>query len=69
VSEQATEQVTSVYAIRDATVKLGLFTREPLFLVGYDSGRFAVVYLQDVDGDGTRVSVELADTHWPNDLP
>ena len=53
------ELVTEAYAIDGATVKLGWFKRAPLMLVGYDSGRYAVVYLEPTGGKGNTIPVEL----------
>ena len=39
------ELVTWAEALPGCTMRVGLFKRYPLMLVGYDSGRVAVVYL------------------------
>lgn len=64
------ELVTWAEALDGCSKRLGLFRRAPLMLVGYDSGRIAVVYLapnyrthsaRKIERCGTR-PVEVAST-------
>lgn len=57
-------QLVSVQACEGASVRLGWFHREPVFVFGYDDGRYVVGYRLHASAD-SYVVVPLAEIPFP----
>jgi hypothetical protein len=60
----APPQLVSAQEVRGASVKLGWFSRERVFVFGYDDGRYVVGYPLRMSRD-SYVVVTLAEIPWP----